>query len=141
MATEDIGNADPRALTIALDAWEAFDRLGSPEGELALAQAVVFLSVAPKSNATYLAYQNAQADVEKFGSLDVPLHLRNAPTKLMKALDYGKNYRYAHDEKDAIAVGENYFPEKMGKKIYYEPVPRGLEIQIGEKLKKLRTNI
>ena len=140
MASEDIGNADPRALTIALQAWEAFDRLGSPEGELMLAQAVIYLSCAAKSNASYLAYQKAHHDAKEFGSLEVPLHLRNAPTKLMKSLKFGKNYRYAHDEADAVAYGENYFPEKMGKKIYYEPAPRGLEIQIGEKLEKIRSH-
>ena len=138
MASEDIGNADPRALSIALDAWEAFDRLGSPEGELALAQAIVFLAVAAKSNASYVAYNLAMDDAKQLGSLDVPLHLRNAPTKLMKSLDYGKDYRYAHDEPDAFAKGERYLPEKLGKKIYYSPVNRGLEIQIAEKLKRLR---
>lgn len=139
MASEDIGNADPRALTIALNAWEAYDRLGPPEGELALAQAIIFLSVAPKSNASYVAFQKSQEDVKKYGSADVPLHLRNAPTQLMKELEYGKNYRYAHDEKEGFARGENYFPENMGKKIYYEPVSRGLEIQIAEKLRNLRS--
>ena len=138
MASEDIGNADPRALTITLQAWEVFDRLGSPEGELALAQAIIYLSCAAKSNATYVAYQKAAEDAKQQGSLEVPLHLRNAPTKLMKSLNFGKNYRYAHDEPDAIAYGENYFPEGMNKKIYYEPVNRGLEIQIKEKLEKLR---
>ncbi|EKD77066.1 MAG: hypothetical protein ACD_42C00491G0002 [uncultured bacterium] len=138
MASEDIGNADPRALSITLDAWQTFDRLGSPEGELALAQAVVFLACAAKSNAVYTAFNAAKNDVENFGSLPVPLHLRNAPTKLMKQLDYGKNYRYAHDEPDAFAAGETYFPDKIKNKIYYEPVARGLEIQIKEKLAKLR---
>lgn len=139
MASEDIGNADPRALTIALDAWESFDRLGSPEGELALAQAIVFLSVAAKSNASYVAYQLAMADVKKHGSLEVPLHLRNAPTALMKSLDYGKNYRYAHDEPNGFAKGEQYLPEKLQGKTYYDPVNRGLELKIAEKLKVLRT--
>lgn len=138
MASEDIGNADPRALTLCMDAWQTYERLGSPEGELALAQAIVYLAVASKSNAVYLAFHAATDDIKKFGSLPVPLHLRNAPTKLMKELEYGKNYRYAHDEPDAFAKGENYFPEKLNKKIYYEPVPRGLEIQIKEKLDKLR---
>lgn len=138
MATEDIGNADPRALTLALQAWETYDRLGSPEGELALAQAVIFLSCCAKSNASYVAYQRATEDAKNLGSLEVPLHLRNAPTKLMKELDFGKNYRYAHDEPDAIAKGEKYFPDAMSKKIYYEPVDRGLEVQFAEKLKKIR---
>ncbi len=138
LASEDIGNADPRALEIVLNAWQTYDRLGSPEGELALAQAVIFLSCAAKSNASYLAFNKATDDVTKFGSLDVPLHLRNASTSLMKQLEYGKNYQYAHDAPNAFAAGENYFPEKIGKKIYYEPVSRGLEIQIAEKLKLLR---
>ena len=137
-ASEDIGNADPRALSMIMDAWQAYERLGSPEGDLVLAQAVIFLSVAAKSNASYTAFNQAMNDVESHGSLEVPLHLRNAPTKLMKTLDFGKNYRYAHDEPDAFAKGENYFPEKMGKKIYYQPVSRGLEIQIKEKLELLR---
>ncbi|MDP1575115.1 MAG: replication-associated recombination protein A [Coxiellaceae bacterium] len=134
IASEDIGNADPRALSLALDAWQAYDKLGSPEGELMLAQAVIFLACAAKSNASYLAFNHAMQDVKTFGSLDVPLHLRNAPTALMKQLDFGKNYRYAHNEPNAFAQGEHYFPEKMGEKIYYEPVPRGLEIKIAEKL-------
>lgn len=138
MASEDIGNADPRALSITLDAWQTYDRLGSPEGELALAQAVVFLACSAKSNAVYTALNAAKEDVEAYGSLPVPLHLRNAPTKLMKALDYGKNYRYAHDEPDAFVKGETYFPDKIKNKIYYHPVSRGLEIQIKEKLDKLR---
>lgn len=138
MASEDIGNADPRALQIALNAWETQERLGSPEGELAIAQAVVYMAVAAKSNAVYTAFKAAMADAEKYGSLEVPMHLRNAPTKLMRELDYGKNYRYAHDEPDAYAAGEKYFPEQIGEKIYYSPVSRGLEIQIAEKLEKLR---
>jgi putative ATPase len=138
MASEDIGNADLNALQLALHAWETYQRLGSPEGELAIAQAVVYMAVAPKSNAVYVAFGAAKEDVKNFGSLDVPLHLRNAPTKLMKNLDYGKNYRYAHDEKDAYAAGEKYFPEEMGERRYYEPAPRGLEIKIAEKLAKLR---
>ncbi len=138
MASEDIGNADPRGLQLALHAWEAQERLGSPEGELVLAQAVVYMACAPKSNAVYTAYKSALADVKQFGSLDVPLHLRNAPTTLMRELDYGKNYRYAHDEPNAYAAGENYFPETMGERKYYHPVGRGLEIQIAEKLARLR---
>ncbi len=138
MASEDIGNADPRALRIALDAWETYERLGSPEGELAIAQAVVYMSVAAKSNAVYTAVKAAMRDVKEFGSLLVPLHIRNAPTKLMKNLDYGKNYRYAHDEENAYAAGENYFPEEMEKAQYYFPVDRGLEIKIKEKLDRLR---
>lgn len=138
MASEDIGNADPRGLQLALNAWDAFERLGSPEGELMIAQAVVYLACAPKSNAVYTAYKLARADAQQSGSLDVPMHLRNAPTKLMKALDYGKGYRYAHDEKDAVAVGENYFPDALKGRRYYEPVERGLEIKIREKLRALR---
>lgn len=139
MASEDIGNADPRALSITLDAWQAFERMGAPEGHLCLAQAVIFLACAAKSNAAYKAFHAAMNDVVQHGSLPVPLHLRNAPTKLMKQLDYGKNYRYAHDEPDAFAKGENYFPEKMRETIYYEPVNRGLEIKIKEKLDRLRS--
>ncbi len=138
MAAEDIGNADPRALRIALDAWEAFDKLGTPEGELAIAQAVVYLASAPKSNAVYVAYKAAMNDVRTQGSQEVPLHLRNAPTKLMGELGYGKQYRYAHDEPDAYAAGENYFPESMPPRQYYQPVKRGLEIQISDKLARLR---
>ncbi|OGT41508.1 MAG: recombination factor protein RarA [Gammaproteobacteria bacterium RIFCSPHIGHO2_12_FULL_40_19] len=138
MASEDIGNADPRALSIIIDAWQAYERLGSPEGDLMLAQAVIYLACAAKSNAVYTAFSAARSDVEKYGHAEVPLHLRNAPTKLMKQLDYGKNYRYAHDESDAFAAGETYFPEKIKQTIYYEPVNRGLEIQIKEKLDGLR---
>lgn len=138
MASEDIGIADPRALRLALDAWEVQQRLGSPEGELAIAQAVVFLACAPKSNAVYRAYNNVMADVKNAPSLEVPLHLRNAPTRLMQELDYGKDYRYAHDEGDAYAAGERYFPEGMDEKQYYYPVNRGLEIKIAEKLAQLR---
>lgn len=138
MASEDIGNADPRALRIALDAWETYERLGSPEGELAIAQAVVYMAIAAKSNAVYTAVGAAMHDVKEFGSLPVPLHIRNAPTKLMKELDYGKNYRYAHNEPDAYAAGENYFPEDMKPTQYYFPVDRGLEIKIKEKLARLR---
>ncbi len=138
MASEDIGNADPRGLAIALDAWEAQERLGSPEGELAIAQAVVYLASAAKSNAVYLAYKAAMADAKAHGSLEVPVHLRNAPTKLMRELGYGKEYRYAHDEPEAYAAGETYFPEELGDARYYYPVERGLEIKIHEKLEHLR---
>jgi len=139
MASEDIGNADPRALDIALKAWDVQERLGSPEGELAIAQAVLYLASAAKSNAVYKAYNQAMQDVKQYGSLEVPLHLRNAPTKLMKELDYGKHYRYAHDEPEAYAAGENYFPESMPQVKYYKPVPRGLELKIAEKLAYLKS--
>ena len=138
VASEDIGNADPRSLQLTLNAWEVLERLGSPEGELALAQAVVYLACAPKSNAVYTASKAAAADARDYGSLEVPMHLRNAPTRLMKELGYGKDYRYAHDEKDAIAEGENYFPDDMPAATYYHPVPRGLEIRIREKLDEIR---
>jgi len=138
IASEDIGNADPRALPLAISAWEAQERLGSPEGELALAHAVVYLACAAKSNAVYRAYNAAMRDAKESGSLPVPVHLRNAPTSLMKSLDYGKAYRYAHDEPDAYAAGENYFPESLKGSQYYTPVNRGLEIKIAEKLKHLR---
>lgn len=137
-ASEDIGNADPRALQLTINACDVYERLGSPEGELTLAQAVIYLSVAPKSNAVYVAYNNAMRDAKESGSLDVPLHIRNAPTKLMKELGYGKNYRYAHDEADAYAAGENYFPDELQPRTYYHPVNRGLEIKIAEKLTQLR---
>ncbi|HMV40182.1 MAG TPA: recombination factor protein RarA, partial [Plasticicumulans sp.] len=138
MASEDIGNADPRALRLALDAAETFERLGSPEGELALAQAVVYLACAAKSNAVYTAWQGALADARSHGTLEVPEHLRNAPTKLMKSLGYGRRYRYAHDEPDAYAAGETYLPDALAGRRYYDPVPRGLEIRIREKLERLR---
>jgi len=138
MASEDIGNADPRALRIALDAAESYERLGTPEGELALAQAVVYLASAPKSNAVYKAYNEVMVVVRKTGSLDVPLHLRNAPTGLMQSLDYGKGYRYAHDEPDAYAAGEQYLPDQLDGRQFYRPVERGLEIRIAEKLRMLR---
>jgi len=138
MASEDIGNADPRALRIALDAWDTYERLGSPEGELAIAQAVAYLACAAKSNAVYTAWGGARRDAAQQGSLEVPMHLRNAPTRLMKELDYGKDYRYAHDEGDGYAAGENYFPEGMQGTRYYHPVDRGLEIKIHEKLAQLR---
>ena len=134
MAAEDIGLADPRGHTLALEACEVFERLGSPEGELAIAQAVVFLACAAKSNAVYKAFGEAMEDAKSLGSLEVPLHLRNAPTRLMKSLGYGKDYRYAHNEPDAYAAGETYFPEGMEPKQYYQPVPRGLEIKIAEAL-------
>ncbi len=137
VASEDIGNADPRSLQLTLNAWEALERLGSPEGELALAQAVVYLACAPKSNAVYTAAKAAMKDAREQGSLEVPMHLRNAPTRLMKDLGYGAEYRYAHDEEDAIARGENYFPDDMSPAKYYHPVPRGLEIRIREKLDEI----
>jgi len=139
MASEDIGNADPRALQLALDAWQVQERLGSPEGELALAQAVVYMACAAKSNAVYTAFKEAMQDAKKQGSLEVPVHLRNAPTRLMKELGYGHDYRYAHDEPEAYAAGETYFPEEMGEQSYYHPVPRGLEIKIAEKMAYLRS--
>lgn len=138
MASEDIGNADPRALALTMSAWDVQERLGSPEGELALAQCVVYLACAAKSNAVYTAYKQARSDAQSFGSLEVPLHLRNAPTKLMKELGYGDRYRYAHDEPEAYAAGERYFPDEMPDRHYYHPVPRGLEIKIAEKLAHLR---
>ncbi|WP_116364028.1 replication-associated recombination protein A [Parahaliea mediterranea] len=138
MASEDIGNADPRALGLCLDAWQTQERLGSPEGELAIAQAVVYLAAAPKSNAVYNAYKAARADVEATPSHEVPLHLRNAPTTLMKAEGYGEQYRYAHDEPEAYAAGENYFPEPLRERQYYHPVDRGLEQKIRAKLNYLR---
>lgn len=138
IASEDVGNADPRALQIAVNAWEAQERLGSPEGELALAQAVVYMAAAPKSNAVYMAYNAAMQDAKQSGSLEVPLQLRNAPTKLMQSLDYGKAYRYAHNEPEAYAAGENYFPDVLQGRRYYQPVARGLEIKIAEKLKHLQ---
>lgn len=138
MAVEDVGLADPRALRLALDAAEVYERLGSPEGELALAECLVYLAVAPKSNAVYKAYNEARALVRRDGTRAVPLHLRNAPTRLMKDLGYGKEYRYAHDEEDGFAAGENYFPEGMRPPRFYRPVQRGLEIRIAEKLRELR---
>jgi putative ATPase len=137
VASEDIGNADPRSLQLALDAWEVYERLGSPEGELAIAQAVVYLACAPKSNAVYTAYKSAASDAKDKGSLEVPMHMRNAPTNLMKDLGYGEDYRYAHDEEGAVAVGEKYFPDDMSPVKYYHPVPRGLEIRIKEKLEEI----
>ncbi|MEY3475213.1 MAG: hypothetical protein RL087_1671 [Pseudomonadota bacterium] len=138
MATEDIGLADPRALRLALDAAEVYERLGSPEGELALAECVVYLAVAPKSNAVYAAYNEARAFVKRDGTRPVPLHLRNAPTALMKDLDYGRGYRYAHDEEGGFAAGERYLPDGMADPGFYRPVERGLELRIAEKLRELR---
>jgi putative ATPase len=138
MASEDLGLADPRALSLALDAWQAYERLGTPEGELALATAVVYLACAPKSNAVYVAMGEAMADVAAFGTLEVPLKLRNASTRLMKDLGYGRDYRYAHDEPGAIAAGERYLPEGMPDRRYYRPVARGLELKIGEALARVR---
>lgn len=138
MASEDIGNADLNALNLTMTAWDVQERLGSPEGELALAQAVVYLACAPKSNAVYTAYNAMQADIENYGSLEVPLHLRNAPTTLMKTLGYGKQYRYAHDEPHAYAAGEQYLPDGMPQKSYYQPTDNGLEKKIKERLVFLR---
>jgi putative ATPase len=140
MAVEDIGLADPRALALCIDGWQAYQRLGTPEGELAIATAVVYLACAPKSNAVYVAMGEAMADVEEFGTLDVPARLRNAPTRLMKELGYGRGYRYAHDEADAFAAGERYLPDEMPDRRYYRPVPRGLEVKIGEALARLRSH-
>jgi putative ATPase len=138
MASEDIGNADPRALQLALSAWQALERLGSPEGELALAQAVAYLACVPKSNAVYKAWNSARADARRHGSLEVPLHLRNAPTGLLRKLGAGRDYRYAHDEAEGYAAGETYFPDGMRSTNYYQPVDRGLEKKIAERLAYLR---
>ena len=138
MASEDIGLADPRALRLALDAAEVYERLGTPEGELALAECVIYLAMAPKSNAVYKAFNEAKAFVKQDSTRPVPMHLRNAPTKLMKSLDFGKNYRYAHDEEDGFAAGERYLPDGMAEPGFYRPVERGLEIRIAEKLRDLR---
>lgn len=138
MASEEIGNADPKALQIAVNAAESYERLGSPEGDLALAHAATYLAVAPKSNAVYMAYKAVLADIKENGSHEVPLHLRNAPTKLMAELDYGQGYRYAHDEPEAFAAGECYFPDDMIEKSYYTPEERGLEIKISAKMEHLR---
>ena len=138
MATEDIGLADPRALRLALDAADVYERLGSPEGELALAECLVYLAVAPKSNAVYKAFNEAKAYVKKDGTRPVPMHLRNAPTQLMKDLEYGRGYRYAHDEAGGFAAGETYLPEGMAPPGFYRPVPRGLEIRIADKLDEFR---
>jgi len=138
MASEDIGNADPRGLELALNAWHTYERLGSPEGELAIAQAVVYLACAAKSNAVYSAYKSAMQLAKESGSMEVPMHIRNAPTSLMKDMGYGSNYRYAHDEADAFAQGETYFPDELGEHEIYHPVDRGLEIKIKQKLDYLR---
>ena len=138
IASEDIGNADPRALQLTLSAWDTYERLGSPEGELAIAQVLVYMACAPKSNAVYSAFNAAMRDVREKGSLEVPLHLRNAPTRLVQELGHGEGYRYAHDEPDAYVAGENYFPEGIGARTYYRPVPRGLEQKIAERLAYLR---
>jgi putative ATPase len=138
MASEDVGNADPRALELALASWDVQERLGSPEGELAIAQAVVYLACVPKSNAVYRAWGAAQDDARAHGSLEVPLRLRNAPTRLMKDLGYGKAYRYAHDEPDGFAAGEDYFPDGMDRRQYYQPTTRGLEQRVAERLAQLR---
>jgi putative ATPase len=138
MAVEDIGLADPRALRLCLDGWDAYERLGSTEGELAIAVGLVFLAMAPKSNSVYAAYGAARDAVERHGTLEVPMHIRNAPTRLMKELGYGRGYRYDHDEESAHAAGQRYLPEKLAGEAFYHPVPRGLEIQIGEKLAELR---
>ena len=138
MASEDIGLADPRALRLALDASEVYERLGTPEGELALAECVVYLAVAAKSNAVYKAFNEAKAFVKKDGTRPVPMHLRNAPTKLMKELDYGKGYRYAHDEEGGFAAGERYLPDGMASPGFYRPVERGLELKIADKLRQLK---
>lgn len=138
MASEEVGNADPRALTLCLDAWETWRRLGSPEGDLALAQAAVYLAGCPKSNAVYVAHNQSLADAKELGSLDVPMHLRNAPTKLMKEMGYNKGYQYDHDSKDSIAFSQKGFPEEMGEKVYYQPKQAGLEIKIAKKLEEIR---
>ena len=138
MAVEDVGLADPRALPMAIDAWETYDRLGSPEGDLALAQLVIYLASTAKSNAAYMAFNAAKRDVREYGTQEVPLHIRNAPTKLMKELGYGKGYQYDHDAQDGIALDQTGFPDAMGERVYYEPVPRGLEIKLKEKLDALR---
>jgi putative ATPase len=138
MAVEDVGLADPRALQMAINAWETYDRLGSPEGDLALAQLVIYLASTAKSNAAYMAFNAAKRDVREYGTQDVPLHFRNAPTKLMKGLGYGKDYQYDHDAEGGIALGQTGFPDAMGERLYYEPVARGLEIKLKEKLDALR---
>ncbi|MGN6512779.1 MAG: replication-associated recombination protein A [Lysobacteraceae bacterium] len=138
MAVEDVGLADPRALQMALDAWDAYERLGSPEGELALAQLVLYLASTAKSNAAYMAYNAARADVREHGTLEVPLHIRNAPTRLMKQLGYGKGYQYDHDAEGGVALGQTGFPDALGERVYYEPVGRGLELKLKEKLDALR---
>jgi len=138
MASEEVGNADPRALDVAVNAWETYERLGSPEGELTIAHAISYVASAPKSNAVYMAYKRAMAAAQQSGSLEVPVHLRNAPTKLMQEQGFGVQYRYSHDEPGAYSPGQTYFPDEMGEQVFYEPVERGLEIKIAQKLKYLR---
>jgi putative ATPase len=138
MAVEDVGLADPRALAMAIEAWETYDRLGSPEGELALAQLAIYLASTAKSNAAYTAFNAARADVREYGTQDVPMHLRNAPTRLMKELGYSKGYQYDHDADGGIALDQTAFPDAMGERVYYEPVERGMEIKLREKLQQLR---
>ena len=138
MAVEDIGLADPRALAMATEAWDAYDRLGSPEGELALAQVVIYLASTAKSNAGYMAYNAAKRDVREYGTQEVPMHIRNAPTRLMKDLGYGQGYQYDHDAEGGIALGQTGFPDAMGERVYYQPVPRGMELKLKEKLDALR---
>jgi len=139
MAVEDIGLADPRALQMATEAWDAYDRLGSPEGDLALAQVVIYLASTAKSNAAYMAFNQAKDDVREYGTQEVPLHIRNAPTRLMKQLGYGKGYQYDHDAEGGIALDQTGFPDAMGERVYYQPVERGMEIRLKEKLDALRT--
>ena len=141
IASEDIGNADPRALQITMNAWDVYERLGDKEGNRAIAQAAVFCACAPKSNAVYVAFNTAIEAAKETNDLEVPIHLRNAPTKLLEELGHGKGYRYAHDEPGAISKGQTYFPDEMGEKIYYEPTDRGLEIKIKEKLDQLRSGL
>ena len=141
IASEDIGNADPRALQIALNAWDVYERLGDKEGNRAIAHAAVFCACAPKSNAVYKAFNKAMDVAKETSHLDVPIHLRNATTKLLEELGHGKDYRYSHNEPDAFSEGQTYFPEEMGEQIYYEPTERGLEIKIREKLKQLRPKL
>jgi putative ATPase len=138
MAVEDIGLADPKAIGIAIQAWDAFDRMGAPEGELALAECVLYLSVAAKSNAAYVAYNAVKADIQETGSLDVPLHFRNAPTRLMKELGFGKGYSYDPDVEGGINYGQTGFPEALGERVYYQPVEQGTEIKIKDKLDRIR---
>jgi putative ATPase len=138
MASEDLGNADPRAMQLCLDAWQAFERLGSPEGELAIAQAICYLACAPKSNAVYAAFASARQEVRNSGSLEVPLHLRNAPTRLMKQLGHGRDYRYDHDQAEGIAFEQRCFPDALGEPVYYQPVDRGLELKIKQRLDHIR---
>jgi putative ATPase len=138
MAVEDVGLADPRALQMAIEAWETYDRLGSPEGDLALAQLVIYLASCAKSNAAYIAFNAAKDDVREFGTQEVPMHLRNAPTKLMKELGYGTGYQYDHDVQGGVALDQTGFPDAMGERVYYEPVERGMELKLKEKLDRLR---